>query len=217
MISKSQCAFYLIRHGETEWNRKGLIQGHTNNPLNKTGEEQAKKLAKKLKKINFVSIYSSDLLRAKKTAEIIAQSIKLPIIINPFLRERDFGPFEGKSESLLDIWRKKLTHNMAKLTIQEKELIKKIKNKIESDKKMMKRFIPYLKKLAQKHQGKNVLIITHGGILRVFLITIGFFKNEQESFTYKIKNTAYVKVIFENSKFTVKETFNIKKDEKDKN
>ena len=91
------CQIYLIRHGETDWNAKGLLQGQSDIPLNKEGEKQTIEAAKKhFKKIKFAAIFSSDLVRAKRTAEIIALEKKMAVETSVLLRERDFGPFEGK-------------------------------------------------------------------------------------------------------------------------
>ena len=66
-------SWYLVRHGETEWNRKGKIQGHLDVPLNEHGRRQVKMLAKRLAKCRFTAVYASDLSRTIKTAQIIAE------------------------------------------------------------------------------------------------------------------------------------------------
>lgn len=216
MNKKNYCTIYLVRHGETEWNKNGIVQGHSNNPLNKNGLNQAKKLAKKFKKIKLSAVFSSDLLRAKKTAEILAKPHHLKVITNHNLRERNFGPFEGKSEVYLDFWRKKvlgIAHEPT--TPEEQEIIKELKNKpVETNQQMMKRFIPTLKKIGNNYLGKNVLVVAHGGIMRIFLIEIGFFKDEVESLTYRIRNTSYLKILFDKKNFIVKKSFGIVKNEK---
>ena len=97
---------YVVRHTTSEWNEKGIIQGHKNPQLSKSGIGEAKILAKKLKDIKFDFVFSSDLLRAKKTAEIIALEHKLEIQTTKLLRERKFGTLEGKSNSELQ-WEKR--------------------------------------------------------------------------------------------------------------
>src|SRR5262245_33677433 len=93
--------FVIVRHGETDWNKKKLIQGQTNISLNETGEKQAKKIATKFKEINFDLAFSSDLLRAKRTTEIIALEKHLAVETTKALRERTFGKLEGQSSQLL--------------------------------------------------------------------------------------------------------------------
>ena len=70
-MKKKYCTIYFARHGETSWNVKKMIQGIKDIPLNKKGEEQAMMIGEKLKNIKFDAVFSSDLIRAKRTAEII--------------------------------------------------------------------------------------------------------------------------------------------------
>jgi probable phosphoglycerate mutase len=85
-----------IRHGETDWNKAKRIQGSTDIELNETGLKQAKRLAKRLAAEPCDVIFSSDLQRARKTAEIINQHHKVEMIISPCLREASFGELEGQ-------------------------------------------------------------------------------------------------------------------------
>lgn len=86
---------YLIRHGETDWNLQGKLQGREDIPLNQTGILQATACGKALKLIRLQSIQTSPLLRAKETARIIAVQQQCPIIVNPELIERDYGRLSG--------------------------------------------------------------------------------------------------------------------------
>ena len=86
---------YLIRHGETDWNNKRLLQGAIDIPLNQNGIEVAKITAEALKEVPFDIIYTSPLQRAKQTAEIIRRERKIPIIEDARLQEISFGPYEG--------------------------------------------------------------------------------------------------------------------------
>ena len=86
---------YMVRHGETQWNTEGRIQGQTNIPLSEVGKNQARLAADRLATVTFDAVYSSDLDRTLETAKIITESTNLKIITNPSLRERFFGIFEG--------------------------------------------------------------------------------------------------------------------------
>jgi broad specificity phosphatase PhoE len=87
---------YLARHGETAWNRAGRWQGHTDVALNEAGREQARLLAEALRPLGIVQVWSSDLARARETAEIVAAALGLgAVVADPDLRERAFGSFEG--------------------------------------------------------------------------------------------------------------------------
>lgn len=205
------CTFYLIRHGETDWNVKKIIQGHSDNPLNKIGEKQAKELVKKFKNIHFDAIFSSDLLRAKKTAEIIAQEKQLAVKTTQFLRERAFGKLEGKPSLWLIAWRKAIKRGIDSLTKEEKKVLIKEDPQIESDESMMSRFLTFIREIAIGYAGKKVLLVSHGGLMRVFLIKVGFFKDEEDSYQYFIKNTAYVIFQSDGIEFLVKEVEGIEK------
>jgi broad specificity phosphatase PhoE len=86
----------LIRHGQTNWNLEGRYHGQRDVPLNETGRAQARALALQLQDQPFSSIYSSDLQRARETAEIIAEAIHVPIMLEPRLREINQGDWEGQ-------------------------------------------------------------------------------------------------------------------------
>ena len=87
---------FLARHGQTDWNAAGRWQGHTDVPLNETGLAQALALAERLRGEGIAAIASSDLARARGTAEIVARVLGLRVdLVDPELRERGFGIFEG--------------------------------------------------------------------------------------------------------------------------
>ena len=87
---------YYIRHGETDWNRQGRFQGRTDNPLNDDGIAQAHAAAERLQQVALGQIVSSPLVRALKTAEIIAAAAAKTVTVDRGLIELDFGSFEGK-------------------------------------------------------------------------------------------------------------------------
>jgi len=197
---------YIVRHGETDWNIKGLLQGHTDVPLNKSGEEQAKNLAKKLNKVNFAIAFSSDLLRAKKTAEIIALEKKIAVRTTKALRERYFGHFEGTK------WREdkqyqQLIKKFLKLSHEERFKNKPYKD-TETDEELIGRLIPFLREVAVAYPKKNVLVVTHGAVMRVLLTHLGFV-GPDELIPGQISNTAYIILDSDGVDFFVKETFGI--------
>ena len=88
----------LVHHGETDWNRDGRWQGGSDTRLNDLGREQARALADELDG-NIDVVYSSDLARARETADIVAAKLQLEVRVDPRLRERSFGENEGRRSS----------------------------------------------------------------------------------------------------------------------
>ena len=86
---------FLFRHGETDWNREGRLQGHIDTPLNATGLAQAHALGKSLRRHRLDAVLSSDLSRARTTAQIVAMAIRVPLFIETGLRETNVGAAEG--------------------------------------------------------------------------------------------------------------------------
>ena len=119
-FSNNNCTIYLVRHGETDWNVKKIIQGHKQSILNKNGKDQAKKLAKHFQNIHIDAIFSSDLLRAKQTAEIVALEKKLAVTTSHLLRERSYGQHEGKLRDHYYNEVKDLLETFKKLSKKEK-------------------------------------------------------------------------------------------------
>jgi broad specificity phosphatase PhoE len=90
-------ALYLARHGQTDDNREPIrVQGFTDTPLNDTGRRQARELAERVAPMGFVALWSSDLSRARETAEIVGRNIGLSVRLDPRLREADRGEWEGR-------------------------------------------------------------------------------------------------------------------------
>jgi probable phosphoglycerate mutase len=90
--------FFFLRHGETDWNRRGLLQGSTDIPLNATGIAQAHAAAGRLTGLGIVSVVSSPLVRARATAEIVAAALGLPVELEPDIAEVSWGSREGTPE-----------------------------------------------------------------------------------------------------------------------
>ena len=89
-------AFWFLRHGETDWNAQGLSQGRTDIPLNKVGVMQAERAAVTLRTARIATIVASPLVRAHRTAEIVAAPLGLPVHLDPDLAEVNFGEQEGQ-------------------------------------------------------------------------------------------------------------------------
>lgn len=143
---------YLIRHGETEWNVIGRIQGNRDIPLNDNGRRQALETKKELDNIPIDLIISSPLKRTKETAEIINKDRNIPIIFDKRIAERDFGEFEGKYVKDIEghyFWDYYLNEQFI-----EAECIKDFFNRVYG----------FLDDITVKYKGKNILIVSHGGV-----------------------------------------------------
>ena len=87
---------FWMRHGETDWNRLGRIQGCTDIPLNDRGRLQAREAARLLRDVEFDAAWCSPLSRAEETARIVLEGRNVPLLADPLLREVDFGPNDGR-------------------------------------------------------------------------------------------------------------------------
>ncbi|HEX7526613.1 MAG TPA: histidine phosphatase family protein [Gaiellaceae bacterium] len=134
----------LIRHGETDWNAEGRLQGHTDRPLNDHGRRQAAALAERLAGEAVAAVYSSDLARARETAEILAERLGLPVVDDPDLRERNWGNWEG-------------------LRGTERNRIEYVG---EAQDAHAERVIRAVRRIAELHPGERIVVVTHGGSLR---------------------------------------------------
>src|SRR5690349_8413010 len=93
---------FIFRHGETDWNVEERFQGHLDIPLNDNGRNQARELGQKMKHFGLEAIFSSDLCRASETAQIVAQSINVPIFKDPRLREAHLGQAQGLTRTEIE-------------------------------------------------------------------------------------------------------------------
>lgn len=191
---------YIVRHGQTDWNAVHKIQGQTDIPLNASGEEQAKETRGMLKDIHFDAVFSSDLVRAKKTAEIINLEREIAIKTTELLRERNFGPLEGKEVVEL----RQLEKELSDLEYDERFVHKQYPD-IESDEELIGRFLTFLREVAVAYAGKNILVVTHGGLMRAVLVHVGY-ATYQELNTLTIYNTGYFVLESDGVEFEIKKT-----------
>ena len=144
---------YLVRHGQTEKNKYGLVQGQTEADLSLKGIEDAKKLQNLISSLNIDVVISSPLRRAIDTARIITDN-KYPINIDDRIIERNWGMCEGVSIENVD-------------TVECWNFyINTCENKIEKVQDFMKRLSEFLEDIRIKYSDKNVLVVTHSAVLR---------------------------------------------------
>lgn len=154
----------LTRHGETAWNAIGRLQGHTDIELNDAGRAQALALATTLAEANLTAVYTSDLARARETGAIIATALALPAPeVDPELRERRFGVFEGLTRDECatqhpEAWRAWLSQTGAPPGGEPRDLA-------------IARMSRVLTRLAAT-DGGPLLVVSHGGVMRLWLMEV---------------------------------------------
>ncbi|MGA9173181.1 MAG: histidine phosphatase family protein [Thermoactinomyces sp.] len=184
---------FLVRHGETEWNKEKRFQGHRDVPLSERGEKQAEQLAHYFKHHSFDAVYASDLLRARQTAERVANELGLPVTCLTELRERYVGEWEGLTleeiKSKYPDWEKvRLTGGMYG---------------VEPMEQVQARFADKCIELAKKHLGERILIVAHGLCMNVAIsfLTNGEYGYDKE----RLQNTSITHLVYhENDGWTVK-------------
>ena len=142
----------LTRHGQTEWNLLGKVQGKADIELNKKGMQQAEETRYYLENEKIDLILCSPLKRAVQTAEIINQGRNIPMIIDGRVSERDFGEFEGRPSTEFDFnafW-------------SYKQNLKY--DKAENIRDFFERVYGFLDSLKKQYPGKRILVVAHGGI-----------------------------------------------------
>lgn len=202
LVSMEKAAvFYIVRHGETEWNVKRLLQGQGDSPLTAVGEEQIRELAKELSEIEFHQAFASDLLRAKRTAEILAIERELVVNTTHLLRERSFGKYEGRSRGEFEQENRELLERYQKLTEAEQRKFKYAAD-MESDEEVVTRLLLFLRETAVAYPGKNILVATHAGVLRILLQHLGYAVRHGRGM---VGNGAYIKLLSDGVEFEVRE------------
>lgn len=147
---------YSTRHGQTDFNKDEIILGVTDLPLNETGVAQAVELAENVERLGDVDIIiASPMTRAQTTARAVAERCGLSIVTDERLREWCYGEYEGKS---------RFTEGFAE---GKREFGVRIGNTGESLLQLCHRVYSALDDIIENYRGKNVLIVSHGGVCRV--------------------------------------------------
>ncbi len=180
---------YLIRHGETESNRTGVLMGSTDIPLNKTGREQAARLRDRINALEVDTIFCSPLQRATETASIVFGT-EQPIITDSSIQEFHFGEWEGLhykqiEEQYPEHWQSWLT-NWEETHIPGGEAFAAFKYRV----------INFVLELVAANNGRNLAVVSHGGCIRSLLahlfcqdVGTGYWK-------FKVDNAALTEIEF---------------------
>jgi glucosyl-3-phosphoglycerate phosphatase len=148
----------LVRHGETDWNRDGRWQGHSDTSLNDLGREQARQVATQIGDVDV--IYASDLARARETADIIAATLGREVRTDERLRERSFGAWEGLSAPEIE---EQFGEELARWRVGkgpgalDSEPFEAFASRVRS----------FVDDVVACHPQETVLVVSHGGSIRV--------------------------------------------------
>jgi broad specificity phosphatase PhoE len=156
----------IARHGETEWNAAGRIQGHTDIGLSSNGADQARSLGKRLSGLSIDAAYSSDLRRTSETARLILGERDIALIETPMLREYHKGEFEGMTLSEIEA---QFPDEYPKYL--EKNLDYAPKGG-ESTRTVSVRIAQIISEIKSNHLDHTVLIVSHGGVLRAAMVSL---------------------------------------------
>jgi probable phosphoglycerate mutase len=151
----------LVRHGETEWNAEGRVQGQTDIPLSEVGLAQARAAAEVLSQHDFSALYSSDLMRVRQTAEPSVRRLALPLQLDAALRERHYGIFERLLYSEV---RTRFPEHYARFHSRDPGFDF---DGGESLQAFFDRSLDAITRIATRHPGEQVLVFTHGGVLEM--------------------------------------------------
>ena len=157
---------YIVRHGETEWNAQGRIQGHTDVPLSEQGRRQAQLVARRLRGVTFDAAFASDLSRTRETAETILEGTGVALNTTPQLREYHKGVFEGLT-----------VHEYARQYPGQYQA--SLVNDLdfaptggESIRETQTRMGTFVDEMMKRHLTDTVLVVGHGGSLRSLIVKL---------------------------------------------
>lgn len=147
---------YLIRHGETDWNLQGRFQGREDIPLNETGIKQAQRCGEAFRGETFQAVITSPLIRAKKTAQIIAECVDIDtVIIEKDIIERDFSKVSGMTPKEREAF-------YASGEIDDKEPFEDL----------CKRMLSCIKKYAEQYREGSIIMVSHGASINSVLASL---------------------------------------------
>ncbi len=167
---------FIVRHGQTDWNKRGLLQGTTDIEINEQGIKEAKFLAPNINLEEIDICLSSPLKRAMKTAEILTQG-KVPIISDDLLLERYFGSLEGKEVSF-DLIKRQWDYKLNDKSCH-----------IESVRDCLERARKFLEKIKKEYPNKVILIVSHGSFIKALHFNIVGYDENTDFLSFSPQNT----------------------------
>ena len=160
--------WYLVRHGETDWNLTGRIQGQSDVSLNVTGRRQVSHLAQRLEDVRFDAVYSSDLARTHESAQIIAAGRDIAIATDPDLREFSFGEWEGLTDA--EIEARQPGALSARISAGNNAFAAPGG---EDTWQVLDRVRRFCERAARRHDpSDDILVVAHGGSIRALVVCL---------------------------------------------
>lgn len=173
----------LVRHGQTEENKKHIWQGHAEGTLSKEGRNQSKKLAKRLEKEDIAMIYCSDLQRTRDTIKPLLKRKNIPTKYIKELRERNLGVLEGMTTEKVEEYMSRNNNDFNNQNFETGETFYEMRNRI----------VKFYNTLSKKNERKSILIMTHGGAVSQIMLFL--FKYSINKFLKFIpKNTGVTEI-----------------------
>lgn len=196
-IPKEQyCHLYLVHHGDTGWTGEDRLQGWTDVPLNEEGRHEIRQVAHQLADIQFSVVYSSTLIRAAESAQIIAQGRRCMIVFDPALRGENHGVFEGLKKEEYE----NHPHYLKYLSLTpEEQIFFPVGEEGLSKADVARRVIPILQQICRDHPGENIIVVTHGGILKVINFLLGNYAKDQ---IHSIEHGHFLRLVGDGSMLT---------------
>ena len=169
---------FAVRHGQTSWNAEGRVQGRSDIPLNREGRRQALETAEKLAGLDAAigTVITSPLRRARETAEIIAGHLGIGVEINDGLVERDFGDYEGRLLTEVDI--DALRRWIDNVPTMNGETIRETASRV----------FRAMAVITERHKGNNMAIIAHGHVMRAIIWYFNGLPTEGEEPDFNVGN-----------------------------
>jgi broad specificity phosphatase PhoE len=180
----------LTRHGETDWNKSGILQGWLDVSINALGRQQAQEMANAFFGAGFDVVWCSPLARARETADLIASTLQLPQpSLHEGLKERHFGAIQGIPKSELA----ELNPTLLEQILRRNPAAQFVGG--ESIDEFADRVLRALTDIGSRHQGDRVLVVTHGWVLDVLTRHVnGFPRSAVLPFKPKNGDSVWVKV-----------------------
>jgi len=164
--SKMVTSIYLVRHGQTAWNKEEIFRGRTDVPLDETGQEQAELAGQYFKEMEIHAIYSSPLARAWQTAQAIARIRNLKVEPLEAITDMSFGKWEGQAHQEI----RKIDGETYRQWVESPHLVRLPGGESLDD--VRARSVAALEELVRNHPGKSLVLVSHRVICKVLICGI---------------------------------------------